>query len=300
MTTEAFATGAGAALSYLVLGEPSAGRTLVCHPGGPGMSARYFGDLAGLCSDRLRLVLLNPRGTEASSPPGDGRYELADYAADLEALRLHLGLERLELLGHSHGGFVSMVYALEHPDRLDRLVLACTAPRFSDELRDEAQRAFAAHADRPWYADSVEAQRRRQGWEFTTPEEAAGLYAREVRLWFAGDAEPPADFLETIGSLRPNLDALRYFNERIAPTYDLRPRLPEITTPTLILNGAADFFGPLVSARELAAIPGSRTVLLPGAGHWPFIDTPDRFRAAVEAFLDLASGDAVSRRGVVR
>jgi pimeloyl-ACP methyl ester carboxylesterase len=86
---------------------------------------------------------------------------------------------------------------------------------------------------------------------------------------------------------RPDLAALRYFNEHLAPRYDLRGRLHEIQVPTLILNGAADFFGPRVSGRELSAIPNSRLVMLSGCGHWPFVETPDRFRAELEAFLTL-------------
>jgi pimeloyl-ACP methyl ester carboxylesterase len=57
--------------------------------------------------------------------------------------------------------------------------------------------------------------------------------------------------------------------------------------PTLIVNGERDYFGPRVSARELAAIPDSRVVLIPGAGHFVFAEAPHRFRAEVEAFLGL-------------
>ena len=278
----------GATLSYEVVEPQSpAGEaisTLVCHPGGPGMSAGCFGDLAGTGSGRIRLVLFNPRGTGASTPPVDGRYELEDYASDLEALRGHLGLERLDLLGHSHGGFVGMVYALSHPERLRRLVLLCTAPRFSPQLREEAEQALAAHSGQAWFEDAVAAQRQRQAGGFETPAQLAALYAREVRLWFANDAAAE----ELAAALRrevPDQEALGYFNTHLAPTYDMRPRLPEIRVPTLILNGAADFFGPLVSARELSAIPGSKAVVMPGAGHFPFLDAPEDFRRELEAFL---------------
>lgn len=144
MGVETFATGDDATLTYSTLGEASAARTLVCHPGGPGMSAAYFGDLCGLGSKHLRLVLFNPRGTGGSTVPVDDGYELEAYAADLEALRDHLDLDQIDLLGHSHGGFVSMVYALSYPDRVRRLLLACSAPHFGPKLREEAQTAFAA------------------------------------------------------------------------------------------------------------------------------------------------------------
>jgi pimeloyl-ACP methyl ester carboxylesterase len=232
-------------------------------------------------------VLLDPRGTGNSDPPIDGRYELADYAADLEELRLHLGLEQFDLLGHSHGGFVGLIYATSFPNALGRLVLACTAPRFSPELSAEWDAAVAAHGDEPWFADSIEAQERRRAWDFGSSEEAAGLYAREARLWF-GDHGPDTEaFLVEFGLQRPCLDALRYFNERLAPSYDLRPVLGRVAVPTLVINGEADFFGPIVSARELGEIPGARVTILPGAGHFPWVDAREQFQEELNAFLEL-------------
>jgi pimeloyl-ACP methyl ester carboxylesterase len=57
--------------------------------------------------DRFELVVLDPRGTGGSSVPADGGYRQEDYITDLEELRLHLGLQEFDLLGHSHGGFVA-------------------------------------------------------------------------------------------------------------------------------------------------------------------------------------------------
>ena len=94
-------TADGRTLGYHKMGS---GPVLVCHPGGPGFSSLYFGDLAGLW-ERFTLVLLNPRGTGDSGRPKDPRaYQIEDYVSDVEELRVHLGLERLLLLGHSHGG----------------------------------------------------------------------------------------------------------------------------------------------------------------------------------------------------
>jgi pimeloyl-ACP methyl ester carboxylesterase len=275
----------GATLTYAVLGSEDAERTLVCHPGGPGMSGAYFGDLCGLGSRDLRVILFNPRGTGESSPPVDGRYELEEYTADLDALRSELGVERIDLLGHSHGGFVGMVYALSYPDRLGRLALVCSAPRFSSELREEAEAAFARHRDQPWFEDAREAQRRRQAWDFRSSQEAAALYAREARLWFASDGPDTEAFLREFARQRPDLEALRYFNDRLAAGYDLRPQLGKIDAPTLVVNGGRDFFGPRISARELAAIPNSKVVVIPHAGHFVFAEAPQRLRAELEAFL---------------
>lgn len=285
MERHAFVHCDGRTLGYCTVGGDHAEVTLVCHPGGPGMSAAYLGELGRLGSRDLRVVLFDPRGTGRSDPPADGRYELEDYADDLDALRVQLGLEQIDLLGHSHGGFVAKVYALRHPGRLRRLVLAGTTPAFGAELSAEAEAAFAAHRDRPWYDDSRAAQRRRRAWDFTTREEAAALCAREARLWFAGDGPAVAAFLADFAGQRLDLDALRYFNERVAARYDMRSRLGEIAAATLIITGARDFFGPQVSARELAAIPESRVVTIPDAGHFAFVEAPGRFAGEVAGFL---------------
>jgi pimeloyl-ACP methyl ester carboxylesterase len=81
-------------LTYRKLGS---GPILVCHPGGPGFSSSYMGDLAGLW-ERFTLVILNPRGTDGSDRPADPRaYQLDDYVSDLDELRQHLRLERMLL-----------------------------------------------------------------------------------------------------------------------------------------------------------------------------------------------------------
>src|SRR3977135_3564194 len=103
-----FTTKDGRALTYRRMGT---GPVLVCHPGGPGFSTIYLGDLAGLW-DRHTLVILNPRGVGTSDRPADrSAYRLDDYVSDLEELRQHLGLERMLLLGYSHGGLVAQAYA---------------------------------------------------------------------------------------------------------------------------------------------------------------------------------------------
>ena len=148
----ALTTSDGRALSYKSVGS---GPILVCHPGGPGASGRYFGDLGGL-AQRFTVVRLDPRGTGGSDRPADGSYLLEDYAADLSALRAHLGVERLNLLGHSHGGFVAMVYAATYPEQTGRLILLGTLARFGDEQRADKARLLAEKAADPVFADAVD------------------------------------------------------------------------------------------------------------------------------------------------
>ena len=185
---ESFRTADGRTLSYRREGS---GPVLVCHPGGPGFSSRYFGDLAGL-GGSFTLVLLNPRGSEGSDRPSDRRaYATEDYVNDLEELRAHLGLEQMLLLGHSHGGVVAQAYAAAHPDRVEKLVLASTLARFAEEQTAAMEAGMHAKADEPWYADALAALEAEQEGRFESDEELAELALREFPFYFAryGDAE---------------------------------------------------------------------------------------------------------------
>ena len=279
----ALTTSDGRALSYESVGS---GPILVCHPGGPGASGRYFGDLGGL-AQRFTVVRLDPRGTGGSDPPANGSYLLEDYAADLSALRAHLGVERLNLLGHSHGGFVAMVYAATSVEQTGRLILLGTLARFGDEQRADKARLLAEKAADPVFADAVEARRARDAGEFSDRAELMALLARDFGLYFTRLGYAEREFIESAFADPFNLDALTAFNETVVPTFDLRPLLGRITAPTLVLAGAGDYMAGVGSAEEIArGIAGSRLEIVQGAGHFPWVEEPERVRAAIAAFVE--------------
>jgi proline iminopeptidase len=83
----------------------------------------YLGDLGGL-SERLRLIPMDHRGTGQSATPADpASYRCDRLVDDVEALREHLGLARMNLLGHSAGANIAVLYAARYPERIGRLVL---------------------------------------------------------------------------------------------------------------------------------------------------------------------------------
>jgi pimeloyl-ACP methyl ester carboxylesterase len=280
---EALTTADGRRLSYRLAGS---GPTLVCHPGGPGFSSRYFGDLAGL-GGRFTLVLLNPRGAEGSDRPADQRaYAAEDYVADLDELRAHLGLERLLLLGHSHGGVVAQAYAARHPDRVERLVLASTLARFQAEQAEAMEAAMAAKAGEPWFEDASAALSAEQTGEWGSDEELGALVLRELPFYFASYGDREREYLRTLEGEVPVGDALKLFNEEIVGTFDLRPELPRITAPTLVITGEQDFICGPVCSREIAdGVDGADLVLLEDCGHVVFVEQPERFAGAVASFL---------------
>ncbi len=279
---ESFRTADGRVLSYRREGE---GPLLVCHPGGPGFSARYFGDLAGLGA-HFTLIMVNPRGSEGSDRPSDpSAYQTSDYVADLDEFRAHLGLERMLLLGHSHGGVVAAAYGAAHPDRVERLVLASTLARFAEEQNAAMEAGVKAKEGEPWYADALQALDDEQAGRFDTDEELGALALREFPFYFAryGDAERA--YLATLDGEVPVADALLLFNNEIFTTFDLRPDLPTITAPTLVITGEDDFITGPACAADFAVIPGQTTVVLPECGHFIFVEARDRFRDEVTQFL---------------
>jgi len=124
--------------TVLVGHERGAGPVLVCLPGGPGRPSGYLGDLGGLAA-RRRLVLLDARGTGESAVPADpATYAMDRMTADVEALRVRLGIERLDLLGHSAAGGLAMLYAARYPERIGHLVLVTpSAQLVGIEMADE-------------------------------------------------------------------------------------------------------------------------------------------------------------------
>ncbi len=279
-----FNTSDGRKLTYRRMGT---GPVLVCHPGGPGFSSSYFADLAGLW-EQFTLVMLNPRGTGGSDRPSDKRaYQIEDYVADVEELRVHLGEERLLLLGHSHGSVVAQAYAAEHPARVRRLVLASALARFGPEQEAAMRAGMDRRSGQPWYPDAVAALEEEQDAKFTTDDELAALFFREFPLYFARYGEAEAGYADTLRSDTINADTLVLFNREIFNTFDLRDRLPRITAPTLVITGEDDFIcGPICAAEISAAIPGAHQVIVGDSGHMVFVEQPQAFHDEVSGFLE--------------
>lgn len=282
-------TADGRRLTYRRSGS---GPMLVCHPGGPGFSSRYLGELAGL-GEELELVLLDPRGTGGSDPALDPRgYAIEDYASDLEELRVHLGLERMRLLGHSHGGVAAIAYAARHPESVERLILASTLPRHGPEQEAAMQAAIETKAGEPWYADALEAVEAELAGDFADGAELGELARRMMPFYYARYGERERAHVESMAGEELCADATRLWEKEIFEHYDLRPQLAGLTMPTLVIAGEEDFIaGPACAAELTEGIPEPETVLLPGIGHMIFVEAPEEFRRAILSFL----GDGAAR-----
>jgi len=276
---EIFTTPEGLTLSYERRGS---GSLLVCHPGGPGGSAAEFLDFAGL-DDTFELVLFSPRGSHGSDPGDD--YALASYVADLGALREHLGVEQLNLLGFSHGGIVATAYAVAHGERVGRLVLACTLAVWGEEAEAAMSRAIEKRRDQPWFADAARAIEEEQAGRFSSVDELVANVHRQAPLYFhrwEGNEEIAGVLFSDFAHSEP----LHYFNTVEFPTLDLRAGLRTVEAPTLVVVGDDDMIaGPVCADAIVRELPDARLVTIPESGHFVYVEQPEAFRAALTGFL---------------
>jgi proline iminopeptidase len=274
----------GRALFYESRGS---GEVLVCHPGGPGFSGACLGDLGGLGEARA-LVALDPRGTGRSDPPDSAdAYALNDYVADLGELQDHLELDRVDLLGHSHGSLVALLYAARYPDRVGRLVLVAVGSRFREEQVEAMQEAIQRRSDEPWFDDASAALEEEQEGKFSDDVELGRLVARELPFYFAHYGEDEQAFVRSALEQPVHADALRYFNTHEFLTFDLRPDFAGVTARTLVVAGEKDFILGPAACREVAeGIANARLEVLEGVGHLPWIEGPEAFVLAVSSFLN--------------
>jgi proline-specific peptidase len=277
--TETFTTPEGLRLAYERRGS---GPLLVCHPGGPGGSAAEFRDFAGL-DDTFELVLLSPRGSSGSDAADD--YALGSYVADLEALREHLGVAQIDLLGFSHGGIVAMAYAAAFGSRIRRLVLAGTLAVWSDDAEAAMHRAIETRRDQPWFEEAQQAIAEEQAGEFSSTEELVGNVQQQIPLYFhrwEGNEQIGRELAADFAKAEP----LHYFNTVEFPSFDLRGDLRSITVPTLVLVGDDDLIaGPVSADAMMRELPAARLVTIPDSGHFLYVEQPAAFRAALTDFL---------------
>jgi pimeloyl-ACP methyl ester carboxylesterase len=269
----------GTELAYRVNGS---GPPLVCIPGGPGQAVEYLGDLGGL-RDHNTLILLDNRGTGASEVPRDPvTYRVDHLVQDVEALRVHLKLDRMDLFGHSASGGVCLLYAAAHADRIDRLVLVSPSLRVVDIPSNlDVERVLALRAHEPWYDEAVTALYAAAA----TPQEleryrwlaAPLLYRRWDAASQAQAAAEPAQFapLATDG-----------FYEGFEPDPQLPERLAALMTPVLLVAGEYDIWPTAASMHELVALFGNASLeVLPRVGHFPWVDDAVSFVTVVQDLL---------------
>ena len=254
----------GRTINYAVNGD---GMPLLLIRGLGGQGTEW-GSTVGRFSPDFRVITFDNRDAGANEPETVG-YSIADLADDAAGLLRALGIDRAHVLGHSMGGFIAQHLVLNHPGQVDHLILVGTSPAAGAALGQP----LAPPTEEEWITNPVERSRKR-----APLTHGPGYF----------DNHP--DELEEIAQLSATNKITREGYTRhlaaISDTHDVRDRLREISTPTLIAHGDSD---PLVSIRggQLLSegIPGAIFKVYPGVGHYPFREAADDFHRDVDEFL---------------
>lgn len=280
--TEIFFEIHGSALEVdgpLLRSRPTA---FVAH-GGPGADHSFMRPGMDPLGEYSQVVFWDHRGQGRSARGDIAKYTLDENVEDLEALRIHLGVDRIVSVGTSYGGMVAMAHAARYPHSVAKLLLIVTASHSGFNKR----------------AQEILAQKGTQ----EQKEIAGQLWTGELN-----SQEAMREFFRTTWSLysttfdeskrAKNEDALarcilspEALNRAFAPggflqSYDLRPELKNISAPTLILAGRHDWIcAPEFSEEIHALISGSRLKIFEKSSHSLRGDEPEEFFATVREFI---------------
>ena len=241
--------------------ERGEGEPILLHHGYTGSHDIWLEQIAPLLADRYRCIVMDARGAGDSAHPSGG-YNLAQYAEDVIGMADALGLDRFTYVGHSMGGGIGFQLGLEHADRLERLVLVAPIPSGGTEGSDEAHEQDRALRNSPNSRERMLRQRL-----------ATRIRASEEQV------ERGLDRALSVseGHYEASWQTMREF--------DVTNRLHELTTPTLIVAGAADGLA-AANVQDWQRLPNATLHLFSRVGHSVATDVPEQFAAVLADFME--------------
>jgi pimeloyl-ACP methyl ester carboxylesterase len=246
--------------------------TIVLVHGGPGgYDHSYFWPEFTRLTALAQMVSIDLRehGRSARGDPAAFTYE--QCADDLVALCDAVGIDRPIVFGHSMGGFVAMLAGVRHPGRLGGLILLSTFARYDLDRIADGFRRFGG--------DEVgELARRDYGGDDVTDAEWSRVFAV-----FGPNLPSPERLARVVRNPAVNGPGMARMRE-----LDAVGSLGMLDCPTLVCVGELDPVAPVEASREIvAAVPPGlgNLAVIPGAGHFPWLDQPDRFWAVIDEFV---------------
>ena len=208
--------------------------------------------------------------------PGHGRSIdcPTDYTLpNLSAALADIIPQQANLIGWSLGGMIASQFALDNPQKVNKLVLVASAPQF---VRDESWPDGTDADVLDSFADGLKQSYQKTINRFITIQAMGSDHAREEqrtlreRVFRHGNPQAAA--------LEGGLDILRHAN--------LRPRLSEIQCPSLLITGEHDsLFRRSAAEKTKSLLSNASMSVIAGAGHAPFLSHPDAFLDSLQSFL---------------
>jgi len=249
----------GASLWYEVRGQ---GEPLLLHHGYTASRVNWM-PVAERLESRYQVILMECRGAGQSEHTPDG-YTLDHYAADVIGMLDHLDVDRVTFAGHSMGGGIGYLLALDYPQRLERLVLMAPIPaegvgEITPELREQRL------------------DERRRG-------DREAILARYRAMQFREDVETEAWFEDRAEHILSVSEGHFERGAESMQALDVAHRLSDLATPTLMIAGAVDSL--LVpNLQDFMRLPNATLEVLSRAGHEIAVHEPERVAEAIASFM---------------
>jgi proline iminopeptidase len=246
--------------------------------GGPGADHTGYKPTYSPLSQYLQLVYFDHRGQGRSARGNKETYTLENNVEDMEALRQHLGLDKIIVIGTSYGGMVALSYAVRYPENVSQLVIvASTASyRFIERAKEIlAERGTAeqiAVAQRLWDGNFENEQQLQE--YFTV---MGSMYSQKHDPEQAGK-----NWQRVILSV----DAINVAFGGFLRTYDVVDKLHLITAPTLVIGGRHDWICAPEFSEEIAkGIPQAELEIFENSGHSIRVDEPEKLLSTIALFI---------------
>lgn len=261
--------------AHIHIQEFGKGEPVIFLAGGPGLNAIYMQPVWQKLSENFRCIILNQRGTGSSLIPVVNRASLSmdNYVNDIEALRKHLGLDKLTLLGHSWGGMLAMVYLAKEPGRVKKMVLldsggpdtAFTSvfgtnfnKNLTKEDRDEIRKL-----------DSLGLSTMRGSWPGYFYDRKRALATREKIPLQKGVLQHREVFPFTSAG---------YF----AFSDTMKSALKKTTVPVFLIQGREDPMGESTAMDIKRVLPQTSVHFIEKCGHLPWLENPEQVKEFFE------------------
>ena len=256
---------------------------IVIH-GGPGLDHTYLLPQLADLSDEYKLIFYDQRGSGKSEAVVDSTtITLDNFVEDLEVLRRELKIEKVNLLGHSWGGFLAMNYALKYPDNIDKIILISTIPASSDYVPEFLENREIRRTEE----DKILLNEMMSSENFLSGD--AEFMENFTRLFFKSyfhNQELVNELTLTFSEKTArNFIPIYTLMSKYFTDYDLSQQLSGLQNKIFLTHGDDDVIPLLYIERLNSILPNSELVILKDCGHFPFVENKSELIKNCNNFL---------------
>ena len=269
----------GTQLYFKVIGD---GEPLLVVHGGPGLNHNYFLPHLEKLAKKYQLIFYDQRSAGQSALNIKTHMNLKTFAADIDAIRIEFGIDKLNILCHSWGALPATEYAVTFPNNIKSIIYCSPVPLNTKYAMQANQNAI----ERTSSADSLKkvqllASPGFQNGEMATVNELMLLSFKQVfcdtNKLKNFDPKLPDNYLVaslSLAGLMPEMKNYNYYS-----------KLSAIKAPVLIIHGNCDIVTPETDQKLKEALPNSTITTFERSGHFPFIEENKKFTRTVKKFL---------------